>query len=208
MGNLTEPPIQVKHSHRRFRPRLEFLGRTTKKTKRTKTTKSMSAPARGGAMQLAEGPLQRLDFPFVIDLLALGEFERFQHQLHLLERAPQFFDDLTHLIDSLADRGSRLTGFRFPSEVRFGAGGGRSGFGHGALFGSGGRGGARPAAAPGMAAAAVPRPARFLRGRRLGRVRCGIRFFVWGHTHLQIARRREKCNGIIPSVRMLPNPWR
>jgi len=35
-----------------------------------------------GPAQLAECLLQRLDFPFVIDFLPLGQFQRFEHFLH------------------------------------------------------------------------------------------------------------------------------
>ena len=54
-------------------------------------------------LKLAQGAQQRFDFALVSELLALGEFDQFQNFLHLLQRLPQRFHDLHHLIDGLAD---------------------------------------------------------------------------------------------------------
>ena len=144
----------------------------------------MSVSGMAGAVQAPERPLQGLDFPFVIDLLSLGEFQCFQHQLHFFKRALELLDHLIHLIDRPADRGGRPGGFRFPPQFVLGLHGGRRWLSQFALFGRGRCRGARPTAASRMAAATVPGPARFFRGRRRGRVGRGVRFYVWGHTHL------------------------
>jgi hypothetical protein len=68
-----------------------------------------------GSMQLAKLPLQRLDFAFVIDLLALGHLECFQHHLHFLQRLFQVFDDVSDLLDGAADACSDAWMFRFRS---------------------------------------------------------------------------------------------
>ena len=77
-------------------------------------------------MQAPKGPLQRLNLPFVINLLPLGQFQRFQNILHFIERVFQFIDDLIHLLDGLADRSHAGSGLRFLRANRLGAFGERS----------------------------------------------------------------------------------
>ncbi len=65
-----------------------------------------------GTMQLPQRALQRLDFALVINFLALGQLEGFQHFLHLIQRLLQLLDNAGDLLDGLADRrGFRRSGF-------------------------------------------------------------------------------------------------
>jgi hypothetical protein len=57
-----------------------------------------------GAMKLAQRALEALNLALIIDLLALGKFQRFQHFFHLFERMFQFFDDAIHLLDGIGNR--------------------------------------------------------------------------------------------------------
>ena len=59
-------------------------------------------------MQIAKRAAQRFDLPFIFNLLAIGEFERIQHFLHVKERATQFFGDAVDLFDGLGDAGMLL----------------------------------------------------------------------------------------------------
>ena len=54
---------------------------------------------------------QRLDFTFVGQFLALGQFDEFEHFLHLVERLFERFDDLRHFFNRLTD--GRSGGFSF-----------------------------------------------------------------------------------------------
>ena len=65
--------------------------------------------ARAGPAQFPKRLLQRIDFPFVVDLLPLRQFESLEHLLHLVERPLQFLDHQIHLFDGLADSGHRLS---------------------------------------------------------------------------------------------------
>lgn len=56
-----------------------------------------------GPMQLAERALQRFDLALVINFLALGQFKRFQHFLHVAQRVFQFFDHAIHLLNGASD---------------------------------------------------------------------------------------------------------
>jgi len=56
-----------------------------------------------GPMKLAQRSLETLDLPFVVDLLALGKFQRFEHFLHLFERMFQFLDHSVDLINGFGN---------------------------------------------------------------------------------------------------------
>ncbi len=56
-----------------------------------------------GPMKLAQRALQILNLALVVDLLALGEFQRFQDFFHLLERMFQFLNDAIDLINRLGN---------------------------------------------------------------------------------------------------------
>lgn len=89
------------------------------------------ATAVAGSSQLPECPFEGLDLAFVIDLLALGQFQGFQHEFHFVERVFQFFDHLVHLFDGPADGwnfGARF-GFPWRRVFRFFGGGGLRSFG-------------------------------------------------------------------------------
>ena len=55
-------------------------------------------------MQLTKRSLKRVNFALVVDLLALRQLERLQHQLHFFQGSLQFFDHPVDLVDRLADR--------------------------------------------------------------------------------------------------------
>lgn len=57
-----------------------------------------------GAMKLAQRALEALNLALVIDLLALGQFQGFQHFFHLFERMFQFLDDAIDLLNGIGDR--------------------------------------------------------------------------------------------------------
>ena len=57
-------------------------------------------------LKLAQGAQQRFDLAFVGELLAFGEFDKFQNFFHLIKRLFQRFDDLHHFVDGLADGGT------------------------------------------------------------------------------------------------------
>lgn len=128
-------------------------------------------------MQLPERTLQRLDFALVINLLSLGQLERFQHDFHFIECAFQLLDDLCHLLDRLADRRGARDGAVFPG-VPFFESGRRPGFR--------GRFNARPRkgswfATPGMPPASAPRPAGPGSGCRLSLSGSRLWLFVGNH---------------------------
>ena len=79
----------------------------------------MAAIAR--VVELAQRAAQGLDLVLVGVLLTLGQFERFQHALHLVEGFPQGLDDLRYLFDGLLD-GSRFCRTTFAGSVNFGFG--------------------------------------------------------------------------------------
>jgi hypothetical protein len=54
-------------------------------------------------VQLAQRALEILNLPLVINLLALGQFQRLEHFFHLLERMFQFLDDAIDLLDGIRD---------------------------------------------------------------------------------------------------------
>jgi hypothetical protein len=58
-----------------------------------------------GAMQLTQRALKILNFAFVVNFLALGEFQRFEHFLHFIERVFEFVDDPVDLLDRVTDGG-------------------------------------------------------------------------------------------------------
>jgi hypothetical protein len=62
-------------------------------------------------VQLPQRALETLNLALIIDLLPLGEFERFEHFLHLIERVLEFLDDSVHLLDGVADRRRLMRGF-------------------------------------------------------------------------------------------------
>jgi len=55
------------------------------------------------AIKLAQCALKVLNLALVIDLLALGKFQRFQHFFHLFERMFQFLNDAIDLINGLGN---------------------------------------------------------------------------------------------------------
>lgn len=69
-----------------------------------------SASARG--LQLPQPASQRLNFLFVCVLLAFRQFDQLQGFLHLVEDAPQRFNDFGNLLNRLT-KGRRRFGFRF-----------------------------------------------------------------------------------------------
>jgi hypothetical protein len=58
-----------------------------------------------GTMQLAQRTLETLNLAFVIDLLALGEFQRLEHFLHFVERMFELLNDAVDRLDRIADGG-------------------------------------------------------------------------------------------------------
>lgn len=59
--------------------------------------------------QLAQGAMQRFNFPLVIDFLPLGQFEGFEDFFHLTENMLQLFNDLGDLLNGGGDtRGLEL----------------------------------------------------------------------------------------------------
>ena len=56
------------------------------------------------AVHMAKCTPQRLDFPFVGVLLPLGNLERFQDFLHVIQGFAQGLDDSIDLIDGLLNR--------------------------------------------------------------------------------------------------------
>jgi hypothetical protein len=79
----------------------------------------MSASSLAGAVELAQGASEGLDLVFVGILLPLGQFERLEDFLHLVERLPQSLENLIDLFDGLSD-------CRRPSRLRLAGGGGWS----------------------------------------------------------------------------------
>jgi|GEM_PF-1143332 len=57
-------------------------------------------------VNLPQRQAQRLNFPLVSELLAFGQFDKFEHFLHLIERLFERFDNLRHFFNRLADGGS------------------------------------------------------------------------------------------------------
>jgi hypothetical protein len=64
-------------------------------------------------MDSAQRLAQRLDFAFVSEFLAFGHLDEFKHFLHLVECLFERLDNLCHLINRLADGGSRSFDFSF-----------------------------------------------------------------------------------------------
>ncbi len=62
-------------------------------------------------MNAVQRAAQRLNFPLVGNFLALGQFDEFEHFLHLVERLFERFDNLRHFFNRPADGGT--TGFDF-----------------------------------------------------------------------------------------------
>jgi len=62
-------------------------------------------------VQVPQRALQILNLALIIDLLPLGQFQRFQHFLHLIERMFQLVDDPVHLVDGIRDRGRAMRRF-------------------------------------------------------------------------------------------------
>lgn len=62
-------------------------------------------------MNFAQRLPQRFNFPLVGEFLALGQFDEFEHFLHLVQRLFERFDNLRHFFNRLADGGS--SGFAF-----------------------------------------------------------------------------------------------
>jgi hypothetical protein len=56
-----------------------------------------------GAVELAQAAAKRFDFLFVPDLLPLGQFESFEHCLHVIQRGSERLDDMIDLLDGLLD---------------------------------------------------------------------------------------------------------
>ena len=64
-------------------------------------------------MNFAQRLAQRLNFALVSEFLALGQFDEFEHFLHLVERLFERFDNLRHFFNRLADGGRRGFDFSF-----------------------------------------------------------------------------------------------
>ena len=60
-------------------------------------------PGFAGALELAQGAPERLDFVFVGIFLALGYFKSLKHLLHLVERLAQSLNRLIDLFDGTLD---------------------------------------------------------------------------------------------------------
>src|ERR1017187_7570133 len=56
-----------------------------------------------GPVQLPQAPAEGFNLLLVGNLLALSQFERLQHVLHVIERASERFDDLVDLLDCFLD---------------------------------------------------------------------------------------------------------
>jgi len=63
-------------------------------------------------MNSAQRAPQRFNFAFVGELLAFGNFDEFEHLLHLIERLFEQFDNLRHFINRPVDGGGSGRGFR------------------------------------------------------------------------------------------------
>jgi hypothetical protein len=57
-----------------------------------------------GPMELAQRALEILNLALVVDLLALGKFQCFQHLFHFFERMFQFLNDAVDLVNGLGNR--------------------------------------------------------------------------------------------------------
>jgi hypothetical protein len=57
-----------------------------------------------GPMELAQRALEILNLALVVDLLALGQFQRFQHLFHFFKRMFQFLNDAVDLVNGLGNR--------------------------------------------------------------------------------------------------------
>ena len=66
-----------------------------------------------GAMQLAQAAAERLDLLLIRVLLPLGQFQRLQHFLHIIECSPERLDDLGDLFDGVLN-GRRGCGVPLP----------------------------------------------------------------------------------------------
>jgi hypothetical protein len=64
-------------------------------------------------LDFAQRLAQRLDFAFVSEFLAFGQFDEFEHFLHLVECLFQRLNNLCHFFNRLADGGSRSFDFSF-----------------------------------------------------------------------------------------------
>jgi len=64
-------------------------------------------------MNSVQGAAQRFNFAFVGEFLALSQFDKFEHFLHLVERLFERFDNLRHFFNRLTDGGSRGFNFSF-----------------------------------------------------------------------------------------------
>jgi hypothetical protein len=67
------------------------------------------AAALGRALEISQCASQRIKLAFIGEFLALGEFDEFQHFLHLFGGALQSLDNLLHLAHRRTD-GGRLGG--------------------------------------------------------------------------------------------------
>lgn len=63
-------------------------------------------------MQLPHGPAEIIQFTLVLDLLALGEFQRLQQLIQILHHLLQRFDDAVNVFHSLCDRRTLALWFR------------------------------------------------------------------------------------------------
>ena len=59
-------------------------------------------------VQIPESAAQRFYFPFIFNLLTIGEFECLQNFFHVNQRAAQFVRDEIHLVDGLGNAGMLL----------------------------------------------------------------------------------------------------
>jgi len=118
-------------------------------------------------MNSAQRLTQRINFPLVSELLALGQFDELEHFLHLVERLFQRLNNLRHFFNRLADGGSGSFDFSFGQYGRVGR---RTGWCN--LFRS-------SRAAPTAATMAAP-PAAAGTSRRRGRICFRLRFLQHG----------------------------
>jgi len=62
-------------------------------------------------IDIAQGAPERVNFPFIAQFLALGEFHEFQNFFHLIHCTFERLDHLHHFVNRLADGGTMMRRF-------------------------------------------------------------------------------------------------
>ena len=136
----------------------------------------------GAVVEMAKRALQILNLALVINFLPLGQFERFEDFLHIIECSFEFFDDPVHLIDCVGNRWrTRFRNGLLALLCFFDGGLGRFGRSGGRRFSRGRHGPAR-FAAPGVPAPAAPGTAPAF-SRCFGLFGSALLCFVRRHGH-------------------------